>query len=75
MVGNPVTPTFVSTGGDDSLSVFARKAGETVWGVVPTGRTIDTLELGVVFTTVAGIMNVIVVVDAYETARRDGAAS
>ncbi len=48
---------------------------ETVWGVVPTDRTIDMLELGVVFTTVAGIMNVIVVVDAYETARRDEMAS
>jgi len=44
---------------------------ETYWGVVTTGRTIDMLELGVVFTTVAGIMNVIVVVDAYETGRRD----
>jgi hypothetical protein len=39
-------------------------------GVVPTGRTIDRLELGVVITTVAGIMNVVAMVDAYETARR-----
>jgi hypothetical protein len=38
-------------------------------GSVPVGHTIDRLELGVVFTTVAGIMNVVVMVDAYETAR------
>ena len=39
-------------------------------GVVPTDRTIDRLELGVVMTTVAGIMNVVAIVDAYEIARR-----
>jgi hypothetical protein len=39
-------------------------------GVVPQGRTIDRLELGVVFATVAGILNVIALVDAYELARR-----
>jgi len=39
-------------------------------GSAPVGHTIDRLELGVVFTTVAGIMNVVVMVDAYETARR-----
>jgi hypothetical protein len=39
-------------------------------GVVPTARTIDRLELGLVITTVAGIMNVVAVVDAYEIARR-----
>jgi len=42
-------------------------------GVIPQGRTIDRLELGVVFTTVAGIMNVVAIVDAYELARRRGA--
>lgn len=44
---------------------------ETLLGVDPVGRTIDRLELGVVMTTVAGIMNLIVAVDAYETARND----
>ena len=44
-------------------------------GVVPTGRTIDRLELGVVITTVAGIMNVVAMVDAYEIARRGKDAS
>ena len=43
-------------------------------GDLPTGRTIDRLELGLVFTTVAGIMNMIVVVDAYESTRRAGLA-
>ncbi len=38
-------------------------------GVVPLGRTVDRLELGVVMTTVAGIMNLVVMVDAYETVR------
>jgi len=53
-----------------------RGAGIIAWfadrflGSVPQGRTIDRLELGVVFTTVAGIMNVIAIVDAYEMARR-----
>ena len=32
-------------------------------------ETIDRLELGVVFTTVAGIMNVVAIVDAYSSAR------
>jgi hypothetical protein len=36
---------------------------------MPQGRTIDRLELGVVFATVAGILNVIALVDAYELAR------
>ena len=36
------------------------------------GRTIDRLELGVVFTTVAGILNLVAVVDAYEIARQPG---
>jgi hypothetical protein len=44
-------------------------------GIIPQGRTIDRLELGVVFTTVAGIMNVIAIVDAYEIARTRKAAS
>lgn len=38
-------------------------------GAEPTGRTIDRLELGLVFTTVAGIMNVIVMIDVYEWRR------
>jgi hypothetical protein len=38
-------------------------------GAQPQGHTIDRLELGVVFTTVAGIMNLIAMVDAYELAR------
>ncbi len=44
-------------------------------GALPQGRTIDRLELGLVFTTVAGIMNVVATVDAYEIARRRPAAS
>ena len=36
-------------------------------------QTIDRLELGVVFTTVAGIMNVVAIVDAYTIARTRGA--
>ena len=43
---------------------------DALLGSQPTGHTIDRLELGVVFTTVAGIMNVVVMVDAYETVRR-----
>ncbi len=39
-------------------------------GEAPTGRTIDRLELGLLFTTVAGILNVVVMVDAYEMARK-----
>src|SRR5262245_39346193 len=38
-------------------------------------HTIDRLELGVVFTTVAGIMNVVAIVDAYTIARTRGAAT
>jgi hypothetical protein len=45
-------------------------------GSAPQGRTIDRLELGLVFTTVAGIMNVVAVVDAYTVARlRQGPAA
>jgi hypothetical protein len=39
-------------------------------GLRAQAHTIDRLELGVVFTTVAGIMNVVAVVDAYTIARR-----
>jgi hypothetical protein len=42
---------------------------DRILGVMPQGRTIDRLELGVVFATVAGILNVIALVDAYELAR------
>lgn len=38
-------------------------------GSAPQGHTIDRLELGLVFTTVAGIMNVVAIVDAYTLAR------
>ena len=38
-------------------------------------QTIDRLELGVVFTTVAGIMNVVAIVDAYIIARTRGTAA
>jgi hypothetical protein len=38
-------------------------------GVVPQEQTIDRLELGVVYATVAGILNLIALVDAYELAR------
>jgi hypothetical protein len=41
-------------------------------GAAPTGHTIDRLELGVVFTTVAGILNVVVMIDTYEWRRRGG---
>ncbi|RKY21151.1 MAG: hypothetical protein DRQ55_05405 [Planctomycetota bacterium] len=41
-------------------------------GAEPTGRSIDRLELGVVFTTVAGILNLVVMIDAYEWRRRGG---
>jgi hypothetical protein len=40
-------------------------------GAGPLHATIDRLELGVLMTTVAGILNIIVVVDAYEIARLD----
>lgn len=39
-------------------------------GEQPLGHVVDRLELGVVFTTVAGIMNIVVVIDAYEWTRR-----
>ena len=42
-------------------------------GLRPQDHTIDRLELGVVFTTVAGIMNVVAIVDAYTIARLRGA--
>jgi len=51
-------------------------AGVVAWladrffGSAPQNHTIDRLELGVVLTTVAGIMNVIAIVDAYEIARQ-----
>jgi hypothetical protein len=38
-------------------------------GRSPQLGTIDRLELGLVFTTVAGILNLVAVVDAYELAR------
>lgn len=44
-------------------------------GAEPAGRTIDRLELGVVFTTVAGIMNLVVMVDVYEWARTGSSQS
>ena len=44
-------------------------------GKAPVGHTVDRLELGLLFTTVAGILNVVVMVDAYETARRRTLAS
>jgi hypothetical protein len=48
---------------------------DRILGVTPQGRTIDRLELGVVYATVAGILNVIALVDAYELARtRKGGA-
>lgn len=48
------------------LPAFAVEA----WlGSAPVGETIDRLEVGLVFTTVAGILNLIVVADAYYIAR------
>jgi len=44
-------------------------------GVRPQPDTIDRLELGVVFTTVAGILNVVAIVDAYTIARTRGPAT
>ncbi|HZL99464.1 MAG TPA: DUF6677 family protein [Planctomycetota bacterium] len=38
-------------------------------GSAPQRGTIDRLELGLVFTTVAGILNLVAMVDAYELAR------
>lgn len=43
---------------------------DALLGARPTGHTIDRLELGVVFTTVAGILNTVVMVDVYEYTRR-----
>jgi hypothetical protein len=42
---------------------------DSLLGSSPQGRTIGRLELGVVITTVAGILNLIAMVDAYELAR------
>lgn len=42
---------------------------DTFLGARLQGETLDRLELGVVFTTVAGIMNIVAMVDAYEIAR------
>ncbi|HEX5012452.1 MAG TPA: DUF6677 family protein [Planctomycetota bacterium] len=44
-------------------------------GLRAQDHTIDRLELGVVFTTVAGIMNVVAIVDAYTIARTRGATA
>ncbi|GJM21101.1 MAG: hypothetical protein DHS20C15_10160 [Planctomycetota bacterium] len=44
-------------------------------GSTPAGETILRLELGVLFSTVAGILNLVVMVDVYEFARRGGAAA
>ncbi len=44
-------------------------------GEAPVGHTVDRMELGLIMTTVAGILNIIVVVDAYETARGEGKAA
>ncbi len=41
-------------------------------GAEPVGHTVDRLELGLVFTTVAGILNLVVMVDVYEYTRRRG---
>ncbi len=59
------------------LAAIPAYLAETLLGVDPLGRTVDRLELGLVMTTIAGIMNLVVAVDAYETARKDqsGAAS
>lgn len=45
---------------------------DALLGSQPQRGTILRLELGVVFATVAGILNVVAVVDAYTTARRRG---
>jgi len=42
---------------------------DSLLGRAPQSGTIDRLELGLVFTTVAGILNLVAVVDAYELAR------
>jgi hypothetical protein len=44
-------------------------AADALLGSAPQTATIDRLELGLVFTTVAGILNLVAVVDAYELAR------
>ena len=38
-------------------------------GSAPQGETIARLELGVVFTTVAGLLNLVVMIDVYEYGR------
>jgi hypothetical protein len=43
---------------------------DALLGAAPQRETILRLELGVVFTTVAGILNVVALVDAYTIARR-----
>ncbi len=48
---------------------------DALLGSTPQHQTILRLELGVVFTTVAGILNVVALVDAYVLARRRGAAA
>jgi hypothetical protein len=45
-------------------------AADALLGSQPQRATIARLELGVVFCTVAGILNVVAVVDAYAAARR-----
>ena len=42
---------------------------DALLGRLPQSHTIDRLELGLVFTTVAGILNLVAMVDAYELAR------
>lgn len=39
-------------------------------GSAPAGESILRLELGVVFTTVAGLLNLVVMIDVYEFGRR-----
>lgn len=39
-------------------------------GSAPTGETVLRLELGVIFTTVAGLLNLVVMIDVYEFGRR-----
>jgi hypothetical protein len=47
---------------------------DALLGAVPQRETILRLELGVVFTTVAGILNVVALVDAYTIARQQPGA-
>jgi len=44
-------------------------------GSAPAVESVLRLELGVLFTTVAGILNLVVMVDVFEYARRGGASS